>query len=64
MLSQSTKFKLYLLLKSISENETIVEEQRIRMATHSEYEPYAAFKRIDRLNQNKINAHDICNFLK
>ena len=64
MLTQSTKYKLYLLLKSVSENETIVEEWLHIMALHPEYEPFAAFKRIDRLNQNKINAHDICNFLK
>jgi Ca2+-binding EF-hand superfamily protein len=28
MLSKSTKYKLWLLLKAISENEVIVEEQR------------------------------------
>jgi len=28
-----------------------------------DFEPYAAFKRIDRLNQGKIGAHDICTFL-
>ena len=64
MLTQSTKYKLYILLKAISENEQIVEEQRQRLANCMDYEPYAAFKRIDRLGQDKINAHDICNFLK
>eukprot|EP00347_Sterkiella_histriomuscorum_P009319 403341661 len=64
MLTQSSKYKLYLLFKAISENEQIVEEQRQRLSLQLDFEPYAAFKRIDRLNQDKINAHDICNFLK
>lgn len=64
MIIQSTKYKLYLLLKAVSENEIIVEEQRQRLANFPDYEPYAAFKRIDRKNLNKINAEDICNFLK
>jgi hypothetical protein len=51
-------------LKAISENENIVEEQRQRLTSLEEFEPYAAFKRIDRLNQDKLSAHDICNFLK
>lgn len=33
MLCQATKYKLFLLLKSISENEGIVEEQRQRLST-------------------------------
>jgi hypothetical protein len=32
MLGQSTRFKIHLLLKAISENETIVEEQRQQLA--------------------------------
>ena len=32
MLSQATKFKIYNLLKAISENEVIVDEQRTRLA--------------------------------
>jgi len=28
MLSGATKYKLYLLLKAVSENETMIEEQR------------------------------------
>ena len=32
MLGQSTRFKIYLMLKAISENELIVEEQRQQLA--------------------------------
>jgi hypothetical protein len=46
MLSQSTKYKLYLLFKAIFENECIIEEQRQRLSKQPDYDPYAAFKRI------------------
>ena len=69
MLCQSTKYKLYLLLKAISENETIVEEQRQRLTSQPDYEPYAAFKRIERSQTTtgtdaKIGAYNICQFLR
>ena len=68
MLCQSTKYKLYLLLKAISENETIVEEQRQRTSRQPDYEPYAAFKRIERSHgtgtEAKLSAYQICQFLK
>lgn len=75
MLCQATKYKLYLLLKAISENEIIVEEQRSRLSQQPQYEPYAAFKRLERatasggVNSNtgtdaKITAYNICQFLK
>ena len=64
MLGQSTRFKSYLLLKAISENETIVEEQRQQLCEQKGFEPWAAFKRIDRQGQGKISAHDINQFLR
>jgi Ca2+-binding EF-hand superfamily protein len=64
MLSSSTRYKVYQLLKAISENEEIVEEQRIQLAKQSNFEPWAAFKRIDRNGQGKISAYDINTFLQ
>jgi len=68
MLCQATKYKLYLLLKSISENEGIVEEQRQRLSVQPDYEPYAAFKRVERsLNtgtEAKMSPYNICQFLR
>ena len=68
MLSQSTKYKLFLLLKAVSENETFVEEQRQTLGQQVEFEPYAAFKRINSCNQNPsdnvICAADIVTFLQ
>jgi Ca2+-binding EF-hand superfamily protein len=64
MLSQSTRYKAFLLLKSISENEQIVEEQRQQLCKQHGFEPWAAFKRIDRQSRGKLSAHDIITFLR
>ena len=64
MLGQSTKYKVFLLMKAISENELIVEEQRQQLAQQSGFEPWAAFKRLDRTGLGKISASDINFFLK
>ena len=68
MLSQGTKYKLYLLLKAISENEMFVEEQRQILGQQAEFEPYAAFKRINSCSEdpdsNVICAADFCRFLR
>lgn len=47
MLSNSTKYKLYLWLKAVSDSESIVEEQRQQLGVCKDFEPYAAFKRIE-----------------
>lgn len=59
MLSQAARYKMYLLLQAISENEEIVEEQRQQLAKQNEFEPWAAFRRIDRMQLGKISAYDI-----
>jgi len=63
MLSQSTRYKVFLLLQAIGENEEIVEEQRQQLAKQHGFEPWAAFKRIDRMGLGKISAFDINQFL-
>jgi hypothetical protein len=47
-LSTSTRFKVFQFFKAISENESIVEEQRVQLAKQKGFEPWAAFRRIDR----------------
>jgi len=47
MLSSSTKYKLFLFLKAVAEGEQIVEEQRQTLGKCNDFEPYAAFKRIE-----------------
>lgn len=51
------------MLKSISENELMVEDQRVALCEHEEFEPYSAFKRIGGSNIDKISARDISQFL-
>jgi Ca2+-binding EF-hand superfamily protein len=64
MLGQSTRYKIFQLFKAISDNEIIVEEQRKQLALQNGFEPWAAFKRIDRGGQGKISAGDINDFLR
>ena len=64
MLSQPIRYRMFLLFKSISENEAIVEEQRQQLAKQHGFEPWAAFKRLDRMGLGKISAYDINTFLR
>lgn len=41
-----------------------MEEQRVQLAKQKGFEPYAAFKRIDRGGKDKISAQDINIFLR
>ena len=54
---------MYQLFQAISENEEIVEEQRQQLAKQHGFEPWAAFKRIDRMQLGKVSAYDINQFL-
>jgi len=71
MLSNATKYKLYLFLKAISDCEVIVEEQRQELGKCPEFEPYAAFKRIEvaglepgDLENNALSSTEMCRFLR
>lgn len=71
MLSNATKYKLYLYLKAVSDCEVIVEEQRQCLGKCQEFEPYAAFKRIELLGMepgdtenNAISSTELCRFLR
>jgi Ca2+-binding EF-hand superfamily protein len=64
MLGKSTRYKVWQLFKAIGENEMIVEEQRQQLANQSGFEPWAAFRRIDRDGTNKISAQDVNEFLR
>ena len=64
MLTQSQKYKIFQLFWAIAENEEIVEEQRQQLAKQQGFEPWAAFKRIDRMQLGKISAYDINQFLQ
>lgn len=58
------KSTLATFLLTLAEGEQSVEDQRSRLCGFMEFEPYAAFSRIDRENRGVITASDICSFLK
>jgi len=68
MLSAGTKYKLFQFIQIMSENETLIEEQRQELARIEEFEPWAAFRRLcqcsDDPSRNAINAEDLCRFLR
>lgn len=71
MISKATQYKLYLFLKSVSQCEELVEEQRQKLGQCPEFEPYAAFKRLElaslepgETENNAISAKELCRFLR
>ena len=64
MLNPLTKFKVVQLLTSIAESEQHVEEQRAILAKQKAFEPWTAFKRIDRDNKGRIVVEDLVEFLQ
>jgi len=64
MLSIDTQYKLREFFQAVAEEELIIERQRELLANLSDFEPYAAFQRINRKCDNKITALEIYSFLK
>ena len=63
MLSYDTKSKLAALLLSISTGEQEIETFRQKLCRHHNFEPYAAFLRIDRSQSGLISPTDLQAFL-
>ena len=63
-ISYETKLKLKDLFVCLSEEETKIERLRQVLASIPEFEPYAAFKRIDRQSTGSINCKTICRYLR
>ena len=51
-------------LKASARYELQVEKQRQRLSILSDYEPYAAFCRVNRSGNKRINVTEILNFLQ
>ena len=64
MLGLETQHKLKEYFQTVAEQELQVERQRQLLATLSEFEPYAAFQRINRNGDDIISALEIYNFLR
>ena len=63
MLSYTTKTRLAEFLLAVNEGERQIEIIRQILCEQDAFEPYAAFKRIDRLRVGAVNAVDIMRFL-
>lgn len=63
-ISAATLKKLGKLLAFIGENEQRLEFARQNLCKLREFEPYAAFQRLDRAGKGFVVAKDIANFLR
>jgi hypothetical protein len=59
-----TQIKLKDFLKTVAEEELQVERQRQYLAKISEFEPYAAFQRVNRNGDGRVTALEIYSFLR
>ena len=60
MVGYDSKLKLKELLLFIAEQELSIEKMRQILASIRDFEPYAAFKRIDRNGNSYIGTKEIC----
>ena len=63
-LSSVSKSKLGELFLTVAEEELMIERQRQNLASLREFEPYAAFTRVDRDHKGYITAKDIAIFVR
>lgn len=59
-----SKSKLGELFLTVAEEELMIERQRQQLASLREFEPYAAFTRVDRDHKGYITAKDIALFVR
>ena len=64
MLGISTQYKLKDFFKTVADEELVVERQRQILASLPDFEPYAAFSRINRNRDEVVTALEIYNFLR
>jgi hypothetical protein len=64
MLGIETQHKLREFFQTVAENELIVERQRELLATLQDFEPFAAFSRVNRNSDSRVTAMEIYSFLR
>lgn len=64
MIGLQTENKLAQLLKSIADGEKEIEVTRQVVAEQREFEPYTAFKRIDRDGNSQLTVYEVIDFLR
>ena len=63
-ISYETKLKLKDLFVCLAEEEVKIERLRQVLASIPEFEPYATFKRIDRMSTGTLSCKSICRYLR
>jgi hypothetical protein len=64
MLSIDTQLKVREFFQIIAEEELIIERQRQYLANIQDFEPFAAFQRVNRRGDHRVTALEIYSFLK
>jgi hypothetical protein len=64
MLDTAGRHSLKQLLDTVSETEMIIDDQRFELNKNPHFAPLTAFRRLDRLNRNKISSQDLQAFLQ
>ena len=64
MLGIDSQYKLKEFLQTVAESEMIVERQRQLLATLKDFEPFAAFQRLNRNNDHRVTSSEIYQFFR
>lgn len=64
MISITTEYKLASLLQALSNGEKDIEISRQVLAERSAFEPYTAFKRINRIGTGSLSVYQVLDFLR
>lgn len=59
MIGLQTEVKIANIIKHIADGEKQIEVTRQVLAEQNEFEPYTAFKRIDRFGHGFVTIHDV-----
>ena len=64
MLSIETEDRLAAIIKEVADSENHIEVNRLMLAEQTEFEPYSAFKRLDKFDNGFISHGDIVAFYR
>lgn len=59
-----SQYQLRDFFKEIADNELVTERQREILAKNNDFEPFAAFQRVNRKGDSRVTALEIYSFLK
>ena len=64
MLGIESQYRLKEFFQAVADSELQVERQRQLLATLSDFEPFAAFQRVNRNGDDIVTALELLNFLR